>query len=264
MDSFADFAIVEPMGTGNHGDYFRAIAPARLAIDDEFVALKVLGNHALDDDFRRVSNELRLLHSLKSDYLVELLDAGSADGRLFLVTRYYPDGPLGQVADLGRNVALQALADAARGTDALHGVGVTHRDIHPDNILLDDGRGRLADLGLASMLVDATTGVGPIGSLEYIDPTVIRGNAATRRSDIWSLGVCTHNVLTGTGLYGDIPGSSILDACRHVLHTPPALDPSLDADVAMIVNKAIAPDPNDRYATAAEFATELDALVQAQ
>lgn len=262
MDTFADYEIVEPMSTGNHGDYFRAVTPARLGIADEFVALKVLGSRAQDDDFRRVSNELRLLHSLQSDFLVELLDAGSADGRLFLVTRYYPTGPLGQVDNIAPTTALQVLADAARGTDALHEVGVTHRDIHPDNILIDNGRGRLADLGLASMLVDETTGVGPIGSLEYIDPMVIRGNAASRRTDIWSLGVSTHKVFTGVGLFGEIPGSNILDACRHVLHTAPSLDPSLDPEIAAVVSKAIAPDPTDRYTTAAEFAADLTALIQ--
>lgn len=261
MDTFADYSIIEHMSAGNHGTYFRATPPPRLGVTDEFVTLKVLGNQAGDDDFMRLSNELRLLHSLQSDHVVELLDAGNADGQLFLVTRYYPAGPIGSIEGLSKPVALQAIADAATGAHELHEVGVAHRDIHPNNILLDEGRGRLADLGLASMLEGRTTGVGPIGSLEFIDPSVIRGNDASRRSDIWSLGLTAHRVLAGTSVYGDIPSASILEACRHVLHTPPALDASLDAGTRAVIEKATAPDPKDRHRSAAELATDLAALI---
>lgn len=265
MKRFADYEIVHPMGQGNHGTYYAARPPARLGIDDELVALKVLGAQALDDDFRRIANELRLLNSLRSPHLIELLDAGNASGQLFFASRYYADGSLEEASGrLDDATILQAVADAATGAHQLHEVGVAHRDIKPTNILIDDSRGRLSDLGLAQMFGGATTtiGAGPIGSLEYIEPSVIRGQQASRRSDIWSLGLTLHRALTGVGVYGTIPDTGILDACRHVLHTRPSLHTGLDGKVGAVIERSTAENPDDRYSSAIDFAADVADLIR--
>lgn len=265
MDSIADYVLHAQMGNGNHGTFYRATPPARLGIDDEFVALKVLNNQATDDDFRRIANELRLLNSLESEYLVRLIDAGNAKGRLFLTTRYYAEGSLDDAhGRIDAAITLRAVSDAAFGAHALHEVGVAHRDIKPTNVLLDSGRGYLADLGLAQLLdqTTTTTGAGPIGSIEYIDPEIIWGNQASRRTDVWSLAMTMYRALTGTGALGEIPTTGILDACKHVLHTRPNFDAAPNDKTREVLERATAEDHDARYATAAEFAGDVLSLAE--
>lgn len=262
MTLIGDYELATEMAAGNHGVFYRAAAPRRLGIADRYVAVKVLGPSASDDDFRRISNELRLLHSLQSDYLVELIDAGSANGELFIVTRYYAEGPAGAAPRLSRQQALRLTADAARGAHALHEVGVTHRDITPQTVLIDNGRGRLSDLGLATMLTDKTTGIGPIGSLEFADPALMAGATAGRSSDVWSLGLTLHSLLTGTGVYGRLPTTSILDACRHMLHTSVQLSPDLVESDRAAISRALS--DTDRWPTALAYAEHLERLLNTE
>lgn len=257
-DMVGDYELVERLRVGNHGTYWKAVAPGRLNLESSTVVLKVLDGRGTPDDFRRAANELRLLHSLHHPNLVQLLDAGNASGSLFIATRWYPDGSLDDArARLSVDALIRAVADAADAAHAMHEVGVAHRDIKPGNIVLDGERGLLGDLGLAQLVgPDQTVGGGPIGTLGFIDPVVVRGDDADRRSDIFSLAATLHDVTTGTGVFGDIPTSSVFDACRHVLHTPPEADVGLAADLRAIIARALrvgAP----AYATAAELADDL-------
>ncbi len=260
MNRIADYELVEELSRGNHGTFFLARPPARLELDHEFVALKTLDHNANDADFDRVAQELAVFSSLRSRYLVELYDAGQQNGRLFYAQRYYADGALPANSDLKPEVAMQAVADAARGAHALHEVGVVHRDIKPANVMLSAGRGHLGDLGLAQVWGPGmtTTGVGPIGSIAYMEPDVIYGRRALRTSDVWSLGVTLHEALTGRPCHADIPTGSVLDAFRHVLHQPPTVDSSLSAPVRDVISRAVAPTRAERFQTAEAFATELE------
>lgn len=259
MNRIADYELVELLGIGNHGELHRAVAPQRLGLDDEFVALKVLAANATDADFARVANELRLFRAVDSPYLVELLDAGQQQGRLFYAMRYHPDGSLDAGPAIDRRVVVQAMVDAARAAHALHEVGIVHRDIKPRNVLLADGRGRLADLALAQVDTPGmtSTGIGPIGSIAYMEPDVIYGERAARSSDVWSLGVTAHYALTGAGCHGELPGTSVLAAFRHVLNTTPTISEGLDTGIAAVLERALSERRSDRHATAAEFADDL-------
>lgn len=256
----ADYELVETLGDGNHGVYHTARPPARLGLADSLVTLKVLDHFGTADDFRRITNELRILHSLASPHLVELLDAGSVDGRMFLATRHYPEGSLESAgAGLARSVRVAVVADAARGAHAMHEVGVAHRDIHPGNVFIDHGRGRLADLGLAQTLAGATAtvGTGPIGSLAFIDPDLVWGGKASRATDVWSLGITLHAALSDVQPYGQIPTDSLLAAFRHVVHTTPTLDHALEPELLGVIGRCLAP-PERRFPTAAALAEALD------
>jgi serine/threonine protein kinase len=222
--------------------------------------LKVLDHYGSADDFKRITNELRLLHSLRSPHLVELLDAGSVDGRMYLATRHYPAGALDRAdASLSRSARVAIVADAARGANDMHDVGVAHRDINPSNIFIDKTRGRLADLGLAQTLAGATAtiGTGPIGSLQFIDPDLVWGGKASRSTDIWSLGITLHCALSDVAPFGDIPTDNLLAAFRHVVHTPPTLDHSFEPELLGVVHRCLAP-VDKRFETALELANELD------
>lgn len=255
-----DYDIIDAVGDGNHGVYHTARPPARLGLNDPIVMLKVLDDYGSADDFKRITNELRLLHSLRSPHLVELLDAGSVDGRMYLATRHYPAGTLEQAdAQLARSARVAIVADAARGAHAMHEVGVAHRDINPSNIFIDRTRGRLADLGLAQTLAGATAtiGTGPIGSLQFIDPDLVWGGKASRSTDVWSLGITLHCVLSDLPPFGDIPTGSLLAAFRHVVHNRPTLDHTFEPELLGVVDRCLAP-VDKRFETALELADALD------
>ncbi len=261
MTRLGDYELLEPIGVGNYGTFYRAKPPPRLELDAEHVVVKVMDGNATDKDFRRVANELRIFASLHSDHLVEVYDAGHQHGRLFYAMGHYPDGSLAApTREVDQATQVAAVADAARGAHELHEVGVVHRDVKPANIMLDDGRGRLGDLGLAQILTPGmtTTGIGPVGSLEFMEPDIIWGERASRATDVWSLGLTLHKVVTGEGAFGDIPESNVLEAFRHVLHQRPTLSPSLPDELRPIVERALEEKRGDRYPTALALAEDLE------
>jgi len=261
MERIADYEFAEKLGTGNHGTFYRAATPQRLGVQEEWVAIKVLDKNATDDDFRRFVNELKLFAVAHSDHLVPVHEAGQQSGRLFYAMPYYRMGSLGNPREpITDQQKIKAVADAARGAHALHEIGVAHRDIKPTNILLDEGGARLSDLGLAQVLNpgQTVTGTGPIGSIEFMEPGVVRGEAASRASDIWELAATLHKALTDKSVFGDIPAGSVLEALRHVLQSSPAVSDELTKGLRDCLERALAGAADDRQATADQFADELE------
>lgn len=262
-NGIADYEFVRPIGEGNYGEFYVARRPPRLPIDDELVAVKVLSGPTTEDTFRRATRELKLFASVRSPYLVALFDAGQEDGTFYYAMAYHPLGSLAAPArPLERAEVLRAVAHAARAADALHEAGVVHRDIKPANILLHDDGAHLSDLGLAQILNpgQTTTGVGSVTAVEYLDPAIVRGEPATRATDIYALGATLHRAASGVGIHGDLPDRDPLLALRRVLSQPPAIAPALDPAVAQIVSSCIDPDPARRPPTALVVAEAIDAL----
>lgn len=262
MHGIADYVFADRLGDGNHGTFWSARPPARLGLPpSQIVAVKVLAHHASDDDFRRMANELRIYARVESEHLVRVLDAGHDDGRLFYAMPLHEEGSLASPArPLDQATVVTAVIGATRAAHALHEHGVAHRDIKPTNILLAEDRGHLADLGLAQIISpgQTVTGIGPVGTIEYLAPEVIRGEPATRASDIWALGVTLHRVLTGRPVYQGLSGASLLDALRQVLSDRPVLDNSLEPTHRDIVERCLQADPTERFGTAAELAVALE------
>jgi serine/threonine protein kinase len=263
LDRIADYKFRRWLGEGNHGNFYLAETPPRLQLDVELVVVKVLDGATSNDGFRRATRELRVFASIESPYLVTLFDAGQDGNSFFYAMEYFPLGSLATPSrPLERSHLLQALTDAARAAHALHEAGVAHRDIKPDNIELYEQGAKLSDLGMAQLLTPGltVTGMGPIDSVEFIDPTLIRGGRASRATDIWSLGVVIHRALTGHGVYGELPSDDPLLALRRVLSATPVLDPSLSPPEAELVSSCLAPDPGDRPPTAEDVAKRLQEL----
>ncbi len=263
MSRIADYELGESLGRGNHGRYYKAAPPARLGIDDAVVAVKVLDQHAGDDEFRRFANELKIFASVRSPHLVRIYDAGHQDGILFYALEYFPLGSLAQpAAELSEADVLRAVAGAARGAHALHEVGVAHRDIKPANVMVTPEGGKLSDLGLAQVLNpgQTVTGFGPIGAIEFMEPGVVRGEPASRASDIWALGATLHKAMTGKSVFGAIPTDDVLKALRHVLGAVPTVADELDEGARHLVQRCVAAAPEDRPATAMELAEALEVL----
>ncbi|HEV7723396.1 MAG TPA: serine/threonine-protein kinase [Iamia sp.] len=266
MERIADYQFIQPLGEGSSGKYFLAATPTRLGIAADHVAVKVLQVSAGEEAFHRLTRELRTFAKVRSANLVTLYDAGQEAGQCYYAMEFCPGGSLAYpTREVTREGAVAAVSAAARAAHDLHEAGIAHRDIKPANILLTDDGAKLADLGLVQVLApgQTITGLGAIGSVEYLDPAIMRGERASRATDIWALGVTLHRVLTGKGVYGDLPARDPLLAVRRVLSSPPTLDPSLSDAEAELIRRCLDPDLSARFRTAAEVADALDALGRA-
>jgi eukaryotic-like serine/threonine-protein kinase len=264
VEGIADYRFVRPLGDAGHGTMFLAVPPPRLKVATDHVGVKVLTGADDEASLRRVTRELRAFASVTSPYLISLLDAGRQDSYFFYAMEYCAGGSLeAPERPLERSDIIRAVAEAAHATHALHEAGLVHRGIKPSNILLADDGARLADLGLVQSLTrgQTVTGLGALGAVEYLDPALLSGQAATRASDVWSLGVTLHRALSGEGVYGEMSTSDPLLCVRRVLTGRPRMSDRIHAEDATVIAHCVETDPADRPRTALELAEALTRLL---
>jgi serine/threonine protein kinase len=260
MQGIADYEFIRSLGQGNHGEFHLAKRPARLPIDVEHVAVKVVGGTG-EDAFRRATRELKAFAVVQSPYLVTLYDAGQQGGIFYYSMEYLPAGSLADPAGpLDMTSKLRAVACAAMAAQALHDAGIVHRDIKPGNVLISEKGAKLSDLGLSQVLTPGVqvTGMGRISSVEFTDPGLLRGEEPSPAADVWSLGATLHWALTGHGLYGKLPTDDALLTMRMVLSNPPAISDTLDPAMADLIRSCLK-DPGSRP-TALDVARSLPSL----
>jgi serine/threonine protein kinase len=239
MQGIADYEFIRSLGQGNHGEFHLAKRPARLPIDVDHVAVKVVGGTG-EDAFRRATRELKAFSVVQSPYLVTLYDAGQQGGIFYYSMEYLPGGSLAEPAGpLDLAGKLRAVACAAMAAQALHDAGIVHRDIKPGNVLISEKGAKLSDLGLSQVLTPGVqvTGMGRISSVEFTDPGLLRGEEPSPAADVWSLGATLHWALTGH---------------------PPTISDALDPVLADLVRSCLK-DPGARP-TALELARSLPVL----
>jgi serine/threonine protein kinase len=251
------------LGRGGMGIVFRALHDG----DGRTVALKVLRDElSADDSFRqRLAHEARAAAEVDHPNLAPVLEAGEADGRLYLAMRYVEGRSLAERLAAGGPLSVADLvrlaAEAGAGLEALHGRGIVHRDVKPANILLAvDGTAVLVDFGLAkSRAWTVLTRTGQVlGTPDYLAPEVIRGRSATPLSDVYSLGCVLFECLTGASPFA---GRGVLRVGMAHLEEEPGDPAAGRADVppalAWTVRQALAKDPADRPPSAAGLAQML-------
>jgi serine/threonine protein kinase len=263
VNGIADYEFVHLLGEGSHGSVWLARCPERLGLSADHVAVKTLAHHANDADFGHLSSALQRFCAVRSPLLVRLYDVGQQGGILYYAGEYFPDGSLAQPArPFTRSSVLAAITDAAYAAHALHEAGMAHRDIKPGNILMDGIRSKLGDIGLAHILNpgQTITGLDHIGSIEYLAPELIKGQAASRATDIWALGATMHKVLTGRSIYPDVPDGNLLNALRYLLSEEPSLNESLRDEERILIKHSLSIDPIERPSTANEFGAIVGSL----
>jgi tRNA A-37 threonylcarbamoyl transferase component Bud32 len=263
--AFPQLEVLEMVGQGGMGAVFKARQPKL----NRFVALKILPEELsrMPAFAERFTREAQMLARLHHPNIVTVHDFGQANGFFYLLMEYVEGVNLRQAMSTGRFSPEQALAIVPMICEALqfaHEEGVLHRDVKPENILLDTkGRVRLVDFGiakLASMNASSEPGTGEqpsditltqtgaaLGTPSYMAPEQQLDPATVdQRADIYSLGVVFYELLTG-----ELPGSRLT---RPSQRTP--LDPRID-DVVM---RAMARRKEQRFATAADVKTAVQAL----
>lgn len=230
------------------------------------VAAKVLDEKYIADPvFRqRFRREARAMAQLNHPNLVNVYDFGSDGDHLYLIMELITGGTLRELlAERGPmppHAAAAVLRSVLTGLSVAHASGLVHRDIKPDNVLINgDHRVKLADFGLVRAAAAASTTSQIVGTAAYLSPEQVDGSDITPASDVYSAGIVLFELLTGTTPFsGDTP----LDhAYRRLEDDVPAPSSHIDGVpplVDALVATATARDPQDRFADAAEFLAALD------
>jgi serine/threonine protein kinase len=228
------------------------------------VAVKVLPRELLhaDPQFRlRFEREAKIIAQLEHTAIVPVYDVGEADGQPYFVMRYMNGGSLSDRIKAGImsvEEAARILGAIAPGLDEAHSRGIVHRDIKPSNILFDRrDNPYISDFGIAKLSqaqAGNVTGSAIIGTPAYMAPEQAQGDDIDGRADIYALGIILFEMLTGRQPYeADTPMAvaikHITDPVPHILEANPSLPQGMEA----IIQKAMAKNKNDRYATAVEL-----------
>jgi eukaryotic-like serine/threonine-protein kinase len=231
------------------------------------VALKVMAErYAEDGEFvERFRREAQAAARLNHPNIIAVYDRGEADGRPYIAMEYLQGRTLKQVIQkegpLSPERAIAVTMQVLAGLRYAHEHGVVHRDVKPHNVLVgDDGRIKVTDFGIAHAGDPQMTEVGSIvGTAQYLSPEQARGRSVGPQTDIYSLGVVLYEMLAGRVPFeGD---SSVAIAMQHVSDEPPplrSLAPLVPESLGMVVGHAMLKDPSQRYASADEFAADLD------
>lgn len=255
------------LATGGMGEVWRATD----TVLDRRVAVKLLKHEYADDASFRVRFESEAQHaaSLHHPNIASVYDVGesaSPDGsglpRPFLVMELVDGQPLSALLRPGEPMdpvaARELLAQAADGLGAAHAAGIVHRDVKPANLLVTPTRQvKITDFGIARAAAGVgLTGTGEVlGTPQYLSPEQARGETTTAASDVYALGVVAFECLAGRRPFqGETP---VTTALAHIREPVPDLPPSVPADLAAVVRRALAKDPAERYADGAAFAAAL-------
>jgi eukaryotic-like serine/threonine-protein kinase len=254
------YRIVSLLGRGGMGEVYRA-EDLKLG---QPVALKLLPVHVAHEDerMRRFIAEVRLARGITHPNVCRVYDIGEADGHTFLSMEYV-DGEdlaslLRRIGRLPADKAVQLARQLCWGLAAAHNCGVLHCDLKPANVLVDGrGHARIADFGLASVSSERRDRGIIAGTPAYMAPEQLEGQPATKRTDIYALGLVLYEMFTGKSAF--IPGAGLLTRLsdRSTPANPSKWLADLDPTVERVVLRCLEQDPGMRPASALAVAAAL-------
>jgi serine/threonine protein kinase len=266
------YRILEEIGRGGMGVVYRAL-DERLERD---VALKVLPAGTLADDAarRRFRKEALALSKVSHPNIAVVHDFDTQGAVDFLVMEYVAGTPLAEKlapGGLPEREVLRLGIQLTDGLEAAHAAGVVHRDLKPGNLrLTPDGRLKILDFGLAkryrpltdSEPTESMSGAwGPVGTLPYVAPELLRGEEADPRSDLYSAGVVLYEMTTGRRPHRETDPSALRRAILHEAPSPPShSNRRVGTGLESLILKALDKDPERRYQSARELRVDLERL----
>ncbi|HEY3188484.1 MAG TPA: protein kinase [Solirubrobacteraceae bacterium] len=231
------------------------------------VAIKLMHREIASDSHQieRFRREARAVAQINHPHVVGVIDAGEDEGAPYIVFEYVEGETLkDRIRRSGRLAVPEAVAyaiEVARGLSAAHARHIVHRDVKPQNVLIDEeGTARVTDFGIArSLTEEGLTAEGRVlGTTDYVSPEQALGHAVTGQSDLYSLGIVLFEMLTG-----DVPfhgENQVAVAMKHVREELPdvqARRPEVSSALASVVDRATEKDLGRRYATVEELVDDL-------
>src|SRR6266404_4917563 len=261
------YEIIALLGQGGMG----AVYKARDTELDRIVALKLIRPELAKNPevLRRFKQELILARQVTHKNVIRIFDLGQADGFKF-ITMDFVEGQdlralLLEKGKLAPDQAARIMLQICRALEAAHNEGVIHRDLKPQNIMLDaNGRVYVMDFGIArSAYLPGMTQTGAlVGTPEYMSPEQAKGEKLDERSDLFSLGTILYELVIGQSpYYSDTPLATLWKRIQEKAKPLNEVDPTIPKPLSDIVAKALEIEPENRFATAHEFAQHLESFL---
>ena len=258
------YEIIELLGEGGMGSVFRA----RDRELDRIVAVKIIRPEYASNAsvLQRFKQELVLARQITHRNIIRIFDLGSAGPTRF-ITMEYIDGEdlsalLARRGKLPAAEAVEIIRQVCLGLEAAHAEGVVHRDLKPQNVMLDrQGKASVMDFGIArSTSASNMTRTGALmGTPTYMSPEQAQGQKVDARSDLYTLGIIFYELLTGNPPFeADNPMATLVKRIQEKPVPPIKVEPTVPAALNRIVLKMLATLPDDRYPSAREILNDLD------
>ncbi len=267
------YRIINQIGRGGMANVYKAYQPSM----DRYVAIKVLPSQLAESQefVQRFHQEARIIANLEHPHILPVFDYGESEGVAYFVMRYLDAGTLRDRMEAGRPLPMNEIdrifTQLADALSYAHGRGIVHRDLKPANALIDSqGNLFLTDFGIAKILESASPRLTQtdaiMGTPAYISPEQAQSRPVDQRSDIYSLGIILYEMVTGrVPFVADTPLAVLFKHVTDPLPLPSAVKSDIPESIEQVILKALAKDPQDRFATASDFvAAWKHALEQAE
>jgi tetratricopeptide (TPR) repeat protein/tRNA A-37 threonylcarbamoyl transferase component Bud32/TolB-like protein len=263
------YQVIEELGKGGMGRVYKVFDEKI----KEKVALKLLKPEISSDgaSIERFSNELRFARKISHRHVCRMFDLGEVEGTHYITMEYVPGEDLKSIlrmmGPMSAGKVVLIARQAGEGLAEAHRLGVVHRDLKPQNIMIDrEGAVRIMDFGIArSMKVKGLTGAGVvIGTPEYMSPEQIEGQEVDNRSDIYSLGIILYEMATGRVPFeGDTFLSVALKQKTEQPQNPKELNSQIPDDLNRLILRCLEKSKEKRYQKVEDLLTDLDTIEKA-
>jgi serine/threonine protein kinase len=267
------YIILDRIGSGSMGRVYKA----HHQMMDRVVALKIIAPEIASNEkvVARFQREMKLVGRLDHPHVVRAFDADRMNKVLYIVMEYVPGLSLGERLKKGPIAPAEMIdyaSQAALGLAHAHEQGMVHRDIKPSNMLLTaDRKIKILDLGLGTLMeadtnaTFATADGIAVGTVDYMSPEQALGREVDGRSDLYSLGCAMYHLMTGNLAF---PGESPIDRLgKRISGKPVPITehiPELPSQAVRVIEKLMAPKPQDRYSSAIEASEALQNLLRSR
>ncbi len=265
--TFAErYQIIEELGRGGMGRVYKVMDTKV----KEKVALKLLKPEIAADKktIERFSNELKFARKIRHKNVCQMFDLNEEKGIHYITMEYVPGEDLRSMIRMSGQLSIGTAVNIAKqiceGLTEAHKIGVVHRDLKPQNIMIDrDGIARIMDFGIArSIRGKGITGAGVmVGTPEYMSPEQVEGKEVDERSDIYSLGVILYEMTTGKVPFeGDTPFTIGVKHKSEAPQDPRELNSHIPEDLSRLILKCMEKEKDNRYQSSGELQAELELI----